>query len=118
MRDVRLNVTTDADGDATATSAHAILGRLIALEWIDGDLADGVDATVSVVNSTSGVDRTVLTLTDANADAFYHTGAAVYGATGAAITNSYAAPLIDGKLKLTVASGGSAKSGGAILWVD
>lgn len=117
MRDVKLSFTTDASGAATAISPDLSGTKLVAVEWIDGDLTDGVDGVFSIIDRHSGIDRALITLTDANSDAYYHVGAAVYGVTGAAVTNSYTPPIIDGKIKLVVASGGSAKSGAAYLFL-
>lgn len=117
MRDVKLTFTTDGSGNATAETNDLGYCKLYAVEWIDGDLVDGVDATFKVTGNTSGVDRTILTLTNANADAFYHVSAAAYGAAGAAITDSHVPVIVDGKIAVTIASGGSAKSGAAILYL-
>jgi hypothetical protein len=111
MRDVRLTFSTDGDGAATASHVPEF-AKLYAVEWLDGDLANGVDATVTITNRATGVDRTVLTLTNADNDAFYHVGAGVYDAAGGTIAGSYVPVIVDGTLTVTVANGGSAKAGG------
>jgi len=118
MRDVNLTFTTNGSGAATATTAVLPYCRLVAIEWLDGDLADGVDAVFKVTGRASGIDRTILTLTDANADAFYNVTNAVVSTAGAAVTDGWAHPIIDGKVTVTVADGGSVKTGGAILFLE
>ena len=118
IRNIKLSVTTDADGAATAQATTPVLGYLEAVEWVDGSLADGVDATVSVVSTSSGIDQTLLTLTDANDDAFYYPRAIIHNATGGTVTGEYTEYLVDGYLKLTVAQGGSVKAGNAIVYVE
>ena len=98
-----------------------MLGLLYAVEWIDGTLDDGVDGTLKAVTTSSAVDMTLLTLTDANDDAFYYPRHQVHGNDGAALTLdgtriAFDLPLIDGTLQLTIASGGNAKTGGCIVY--
>lgn len=122
MRQIDLRCTTTAGGVGAAV-AEAFFGRLVAVEWVDGDLADGVDAVLKVTKRKSGVDRTLLTLTDANNDAFYYPREQVHGNTGAGLTYDGTRtinemPLIDGVLSLAIADGGAAKTGGMIVYVE
>jgi hypothetical protein len=115
MRDsVYLEVTTDSGGDGTAETTAAIFGLLYSVEWVDGDFADGVDAVLAVTGKASGVDRTLLTLTDANVDKDYHPRTLEHNNAGGDLA-TYTHPLINGKLKLTVSSGGDTKTGGALV---
>lgn len=116
IKSVKLTVTTDASGDGTATATYSILGRLVAVKWIDGDLVDGVDAVLSATANESGVDDTLLTLTNANADAWYHPRTTIDTEAGAEVATEYAPLIIDGTLKLVVSSGGNAKTGGCIVY--
>lgn len=111
----RINATTSTAGAATAYGEYTIVGFGLAVEWIDGDFADGVDAVVSVTQTPSGVDKTLLTLTDANADAFYNLRELEYGNTGASL-GTYTLPLITGLVKLVVSSGGDTKTGGIVVY--
>jgi hypothetical protein len=116
----RLNVTTDASGDATTNDTLSIFGQLYAVETIDGDLADGVDLTLSVQSTESGTALTLLTLTDFNTDAMYYPRHLVHGETGTALTGTSggdrALPVINGTLRAVVAQGGNAKTGGVIVY--
>jgi len=111
----RIYGTTDTGGDATAYAETSTLGWLVSVEWVDGDLADGVDAVLSVTNRHSGVDKTLLTLTDANADATYYPRATEHDNTGTALTTT-TLMLIDGLLKLVISSGGATKTGGVVVY--
>lgn len=113
---IRLTGTTDTNGDAVINAEYPVLALLYAVEWIDGDLADGVDAVLKSVNNPSAVDTTLLTLTDANADAWYFPRETEDDTTGVAATNKVPA-VITGKLQLTISSGGDTKTGGAIVYI-
>lgn len=124
---VSFNITTTSGGayDSTTTANAATVtglskdqallrpGLLYKVEWVDGDLADGVDATLSVT-STSGVVETLLTLTNANDDAVYYPQILVADNTGTA-TTFYTPQLVYGVPKLVVASGGDTKSGKLLM---
>jgi hypothetical protein len=119
---VRLIGTTDGSGDATITSEAAYLGKLVMVQWVDGDLTDGVDAVLSVTNNDAGVDYTLLTLTNANADAIYYPRQLVHSEAGAALTGTSGGDRADqyvmGKLKLVIAAGGATHTGGAICLLE
>jgi len=120
---VRLYGTTDASGDLSLTSTVTTLGLVHEVEWIDGDFADGVDAVISVVRDGNAANITLLTLTNANDDATYRPREPVHDNAGAAVTfdgtnEIYDKPVVNGKLKLVVSSGGNAKSGGCIVYVE
>jgi len=112
LRDMSLQGTAVA-GNLTKTGERAIHGLLYAVEWIDGTFSDGVDAVLSVTRTASGVDKTLLTLTNANDDAWYPVREAEYDNTGAAL-GAAAYPVISGVPVLTVTSGGTG-TGGCIL---
>ena len=115
LKSMRLWGTTDANGDLVVTAPRSLFGWLIAVQWIDGDLADGVDAVLSATRTPSGVDATLLTLTDANADAWYYPTVVEHDAAGAAQTTR-TFQIIEGTLQLTVSSGGVTKTGGCIVY--
>ena len=112
-----LSVTTATDGSATAYGDRSICGLLMAVQWVDGDLADGVDAVLSCENTPGA--KTLLTLTNADDDATYYPRAVAHTAAGVAQTAYDQFIPIDGLLKLAVTNGGSAKSGGCIVyWLE
>lgn len=119
----RLIGATAAGGTATIVDpAGAVFGKLYAVEWVDGTLVDGVDAVLTVTNRESAVNKTLLTLTDANNDAFYYPRDLVHDATGTALTGTAGGdrtlPLVDGVLSLAIADGGATKTGGCIVYLE
>ncbi len=123
IRAIRLNGTTDAAGDLTVTAENKAWGILHAVEWEDGTFADGVDAVISFTSSHTGVSRTLLTLTDANVDAWYFPMEAAHDNAGAGVTYDgtneiYVRPVVDGILKMVVSSGGDSKAGGCIVYLE
>lgn len=121
---VKILVTTDGSGDATGYSEASYNGELCAVQWIDGTFGDGVDAVLSVTNTDAGVDYTLLTLTNANDDAFYLPRAATVDASGAASLYAAAGTAVNGKmpvvgkLKLVVSGGGDTKTGGLVVFLE
>jgi hypothetical protein len=120
---IKLVGTTDAAEAATITATILIHATLRAVEWIDGDLADGVDAVLSFASHSSGVSRTLLTLTDANSDAWYFPHEIAHDNAGAAVTldgtnEMYVPPIIFGTLSLAIANGGVTKTGGCIVYFE
>lgn len=118
LDEMELSGTTDGDGALTVNGESAILGRLYAIQWVDGDFTDGVDAVISTQGH--GASKTLLTLTDANTDALYYPRDLVHDATGGVLTGTAGGdrvlPLLVGKPRLVVASGGATKTGGCILF--
>ena len=116
LRDIRLTVTSAANGAGNATTDVAVFGYLEAVDWIDGSFADGVDAVLSVVNTSSGTEHTLLTLTNADNDAVYYPRRVHDTTAGAAATALYTRFLIAGHLKLAVTNGGDTKTGGCVVY--
>ncbi len=121
---VKLIGTTAADGSLTLTSEASYNAELSMVQWVDGDLADGVDAVLSVTNTDAGVDYVALTLTNANDDALYLTRHPTSDAAGAALLYATGEPAVStclpvvGRLKLVIADGGNAKTGGAVVFLE
>ena len=120
LKRVKLYGTTAVGGALTVTVGVKVEGLLYAVEWIDGGFVDGVDAVLSVVRDDDAADYTLLTLTNADADAVYYPRVIVHSEAGAALTGTSggdrAMPIINGRLKLVVADGGDAKAGGCIVY--
>jgi hypothetical protein len=112
---------TTATGGAVTIKSGATLSKLLKVQWVDGDLSDGVDAVLSVVNSDHT--ETILTLTDANADAMYSPRTPIHTPTGAAITYdgtrvAYDKFILAGQLQLAITAGGDAHTGGMYVFVE
>jgi hypothetical protein len=125
MKEVVLIGTTNASGAATITG-QSIAGLLQVVEWVDGDLADGVDASLTFVNRGSAPDLTGFTFTDANDDKRYYPRVRVHDTTGADVGFSdgslfnyfYTVEFVSGTPTLSITSGGNAKTGGCILYIE
>ena len=115
---VKLYGTTATGGALTVTAGTTVRGLLHAVEWIDGDFADGVDAVLSVVRDDNAPDYTLLTLEDANVDKVYYPRELIDTVAGVEVAGEYASAVINGRLKLAVTSGGDAKTGGAIVYYE
>ena len=113
----KLYGTTDGSGDLTVTSDNEMLGGVYAVEWIDGDFADGVDLTLSYTSSDEGVSRNILVVADANADKIYYPRVLEHLDTDGSALTTHALPLVNGKLKMVVANGGDTKTGGCVVHV-
>lgn len=115
----KLEGTTNSSGAVTITADEAIYGMAYGFKWVDGGLTDGVDATLSITDTPEGVDTTLLTLTNANDDAFYILREQAKSNTGALVSGVYQMPIIAGKPKLAVTSGGASKAvKGVLYYVD
>jgi len=118
LREIRLIGTVPAGvTTVTVTAETPILGWLYAVEWKDDTLANGVDAVLSVINTPSGVDKTLLTLTDANDDAWYQPREDRHGNTGTAASANDQYMIVAGTLQLAITSAVAAQTGGAIVYV-
>jgi hypothetical protein len=115
LHDMKLMGTTDGSGDLTVNGEVSIYGLLYAVEWVDGAFSDGVDAVLSVTRTASGVDQTLNTLANANDDGWYHPSRQGHDLAGALVTGVYELPVINGRLKLVVSSGGATVAGGCIV---
>lgn len=120
-QDIKLKFETDGDGAVAVESERRVFGYLEKVYWEDGDLADGVDATLSMIETPAGVEETILTLTDENNDKVFYPRHLVHSEAGAALTGTQGGdrvrPFLNGKPKLVIAQGGDTKSGSMTLIV-
>ena len=112
--DYTLDILTDGSGDETEIGASAVNGLLYAIEWVVGTLATGVDAVISITQP-SGVVVTLLTLTDADANAMYYLRLADSDNTGSAGSGTVL-PLFIGVPKCVVTDGGATKTGKVVFY--
>lgn len=118
LESVKLYGTTDALGDLTVTDTMAVHGKLYAIQWIDGTFANGVDAVFTITDEASGVDQTLLTLTNADDDAWYYPRTTADDLAGSAIATEFVRLILNGKLEMVVSAGGNVLEGGAIVFYD
>ena len=122
MDERRLYGTTDTSGDLTVNDLSAVSGFLYAIRWIDGDLADSNTAVLSTQDSE--IAETILTVGagEGDDDKWYYPRDLVHDDACTALTGTAggdrAMRIVDGTLRLVIASGGSKKSGGCIVYID
>ena len=110
-----LTVTTASDGSGTATGS-AITGTLYGVYWNKGTAVNGVDPALTIAGS--GFTASPLSVTNADASAYYYPRAATCDASASALTD-YAEPVVVGRPVLTIASGGDTKvCSMTIFWRD
>ena len=112
-RRLTVNVTTAADGSATAYSDPIYYGLLSQIRYVKADFADGstftitADATGETLWSETGVNASA---TRAPRQAMHSTdgAAALYAPGGAAVLDKIA--IANDRIKIVIANGGNAKS--------
>jgi hypothetical protein len=116
VRTVLLSGTTNASGALTVTYGDHVMGKLYAVQLIDGSFDDGVDITLTCEHGDFSIP--LLTKADFNSDQMVYPRVATAAiADGAALTD-YAMPIVNGKPKMVIAAGGNAKSGGCLLYIE
>lgn len=117
-------LVTDAGGNATVLGEMSLNGaRIYAVEFVLGTLTSGaVDVTLSDTSAPGGVSKTLLTLTNAAANAVYYLRLLAHGETGAALTGTAGGdrvmPLVTGRLQVVVAQGGNVLTGSLHVWYE
>ena len=107
------NLTVYGDSyDTQARSPRYDGYRVIKVTWIDGTFDNGVAATLSIVDTASGVDTTICTLSAANDDKSY------WPREFEPTTFAIHAQAVYGKLKLVVTAGGDTKAGGCMVVLE
>lgn len=126
MRRQIFSWTTDGSGDATAghstsTVQSAILGRLAAIAYLPGTTDTGATVTVTCVGN---VTQTLLVkATAGTSNVMFYPRVVVNGNTdGAALTGTSGgdrvAQVLEGQIKVVIASGGATKTGSLIVYYE
>lgn len=112
----KIVLTTDAAGAATVTTTAKYFGKLFAVQLVDGDLADGVDITLTC--ETPDLSIPLLVKADFNSDSiFYPRVLENLNTDGTALT-THEKPLVAGQIKAVIAQGGNVKSGAVICFIE
>ncbi len=117
----RFNIDVDSSGDFTATSTRSYNGYIVKVEYSDGDLADGIDLTIS---SSGDSLASVPILIDgaANDDKMYYPVQVSHDRTSGAdlstAANIWQRIHISGTITCLVANGGTSTSGVAVVWIE
>lgn len=116
-----ISLAVDASGDLTTYSDTALRGKILAIRFVNTDLAATTDITMTCEKSGMAV----LTLTDQNGSATVmprgatHStagAAALFAGGGAAVLD--AIPIAGERLKVVVAQGGASKTGALHIYVE
>ena len=112
-----VNVTTDADGDATEYSSTIITGKLETILYQKTDFADGVDFTITTETTAQNlwVEEDVNASKEVHPEAPVHTYAGVASeySTGFPVTKPFC--IYGERVKIVVAAGGPTKSGTFVI---
>jgi len=121
MKDIVLEITTSGTGAATVNANAAVVGKLYAIKYMPGTIATGATITVTCQD---GASKPLLTKANAGtADSWYYPRDLVHAvADGAALTGTAggdrACPIVSGRPRVVVASGGSTVSGSVTLYYE
>lgn len=116
MKTIRLDVTTASDGSGTSSLVAVPGGGLLyAVQCVDGDFADGVDLTLTAEQGELSI--ALLTVANFNTDIIYYPRVLENLNTDGSALTTHDCPLVVGKVKAVVASGGATKSGSFILYI-
>jgi len=118
LKNMRITITTNGDG-VGAGYGDAVFGQLYAVQLIDGSFVDGVGITITCEHED--ISRPILTKANFDIDSTYYPRELVHAvADGAALTGTSGGdrvmPVILGRPKVAIASGGATKVGGVILY--
>ena len=112
MKERTLVLAVNASGDATVNDTVALLGKLYAIQYTAGTLANTADIVVSTQGGRGA--KTLLTDSPAASELFYPRDL-VQDANGTALTGTSGGdrclPLLDGALRCVVAQGGVSTTG-------
>jgi len=116
MKAVRIDIETATDGSFTGYgSAVAGIGTLYAVQLVDGDLSDGVDVTITAEHSDLSIP--LLVKADFNTDQIAYPRVLEALNTDGTALGTHCEPLVFGRPKVVIASGGAVKTGAVILYV-
>lgn len=122
MKIVRIDITTDTGGAGSSFTSIGGGGSLYAIQMVDGTFADGVDLAVTVEQGDLSIP--VFTKANFNTDSIAYPRALTQHASDGADstlvgdgTILYCEPLVFGRIKAAVTSGGAVASGSVILYI-
>ena len=114
MKKVKIDITTITDGSGTGYGS-AEVGLVYAVQLVDGDLADGVDVTLTSEHENLSIP--ILVKADFNTDQMVYPRVLEALNTDGTDLSTYAFPLCYGRLKVVLAAGGAVKSGSVIVYL-
>ncbi len=114
IKAIKVSLTTDTAGAATEYGDSAV-GSVYAVQLVDGDLADGVDVTVTCENEN--LSMPILVKADFNTDQLTYPRVLQALNTDGTALSTHCEPLVYGRIKVVLAAGGSVKTGAVIVYV-
>lgn len=121
-------ITTAADGSATVgqsttTAKPAIIGELFAIKYMPGTIDTGATITVTCVAGDGSAKPLLTKATAGTANLWFYPRDLVHAvADGAALTGTSGGdrtePLLDGQIKIVVASGGNGGVGSVTVYYE
>jgi hypothetical protein len=110
----KITLTTNGSGAATAFGgSHR--GTLYAVQLIDGTFDDGVDITITAEHEDLSIP--LLTKADFNTDQMAYPRTLQHLNTDGTALTTHCEPVVNGRLKVVIAQGGNAKTGGCIAYI-
>jgi hypothetical protein len=114
MRKIRVDVTTNGSGAATAYGESAA-GLVYAVQLVDGTFDDGVDVTVTAEHADLSIP--ILVKADFNTDQMVYPRVLQALNTDGTALSTHALPLFYGRAKVVIAQGGATKTGAVVLYI-
>ena len=120
MKTIAIPVTTNGSGAAAVTDTRWATGTLYALAYYPGNIDTG--ATLTVTCEGRGTKPLLTKASAGTANTWYYPRDLVHAvADGAALTGTAGGdrdqPIVDGKIKVTIASGGDTKTGALVAYI-
>lgn len=120
LAEIRIDLTTDGSGDASVEASRSTIGRLFAIDLQIANLGGSANTTITVI--APGIADTLLTISADNTSKTYYPRVPAHDAAGADVTfdgtnEIYEMPLIHGKPKVVIDTGGATKTAVATLYI-
>ena len=112
----KISLTTNAGGAATTTTTAKYLGKLYAVQLVDGDFDDGVDLTLTC--ETPDLSIPLLTIANFNTDQMQYPRVLQNLNTDGTALTTHTPPVVAGQIKAVIAQGGNAKTGAVICFIE
>lgn len=120
IREYRLDIVCDSNGDSTDTFETIKIGTLEKVQIDEGTFDANWDMTFTSLNPF-GDTETILTLTNKSTDLTLYPRVVVHGDTGAALTGTQGGDtrpvIISGPLKIVTGDGGNVKTASVAVYI-
>ena len=120
LKEIILTGTTDGSGDAVINAEYTIVGKVVAIAWQDGGLANGHTGVISSQGDPGS--QTIMTVGtgEGDNDAVFYPRHVIHDEGAGALTGTSGGdreyPFVSGKLRLVIAAGGATATGGCYVY--